>query len=61
MAGEKDKQLTESSGGDVTSKSFMGLAVLGAAVPLKVPKVFWLNIFTYFLLNDTHNMQYYNS
>lgn len=42
--GEKARELTESSGGDVTSKSFMGFALLGVGVEPKPPSVLWLNI-----------------
>lgn len=39
-AGENARQLIESSGGEVTSKSFIGFAVLGVVVEPKPPKVF---------------------
>lgn len=47
MAGLKASDETESSGGEVTSKSFIGFADDGVEVAPKegeVPNVFWLNI-----------------
>jgi hypothetical protein len=50
VAGLKASEVTESSGGEVTSKSFIGLADDGVVVapkPDDVPNVLWLNIMTY--------------
>lgn len=45
VAGEKAKELIESSGGDVTSKSFIGFAVDGVAeAPKALVNPLWLNI-----------------
>lgn len=46
VAGEKAKELTLSSGGEVTSKSFIGFADDGVVVePNADVKPLWLNIF----------------
>lgn len=50
MAGLKASEVMESSGGEVTSKSFIGLADDGVVVapkPDDAPIVLWLNIVTY--------------